>query len=289
MLVSTIIPAYNAAAFVREAVDSALAQEGVEQEIIVVNDGSTDATPQILAEYGDRIRVITQENRGVAASRNAGAAVARGEWLAFLDSDDIWRPRKLARQLATAEDQTQLVFALRENFGQPERVALFLPNPPDELVVNTFQVLLIDNWVTTSTVILRRASFERVGGFEVSRDLMGCEDWDLWLRLAAKGERFAFVSEPLVRYRWHGGGITSRFAQVHRARLLVFQRALNLGPVVEPSTQRKAMANLWATSAWVAEPASRWTAAWWYLRAVSYEPARLGLYKSALRCVVGRI
>src|SRR5688572_33231336 len=98
--VSVVIPAYNAAAFIRETIDSALAQTYRDFEVIVVNDGSTDDTMARLREFGSRIRVHEQSNSGVATARNSGVKIATGSWIAFLDSDDLWMPQKLERQLA---------------------------------------------------------------------------------------------------------------------------------------------------------------------------------------------
>src|SRR5687767_5658816 len=113
--VSVIVPAYNAAAFVAEAIDSALAQSHPELEVIVVDDSSTDDTPAVLQSYGNRITVHRQDNRGVSAARNTGAQLATGEWIAFLDADDVWRPDKITQQLRIA--QAPLVYSDRFNFG----------------------------------------------------------------------------------------------------------------------------------------------------------------------------
>jgi len=108
--ISVIIPAYNHARYLAEAIDSVLAQTYAPLEIIVVDDGSTDGTPAVAASYGDRIRYIRQENAGVGAARNNGIAAARGEYLAFLDSDDIWLPEKLEREIALFDADPQLGF-----------------------------------------------------------------------------------------------------------------------------------------------------------------------------------
>ena len=113
--VSAIIPAYNADSFIREAVDSALGQTHTDVEVIVVDDSSTDDTASVLQSYGERIIVHRQPNGGVAAARNAGARLASGRWVAFLDADDVWLPTKIERQLAVAS--TPLSYTNRFNFG----------------------------------------------------------------------------------------------------------------------------------------------------------------------------
>src|SRR5689334_19825269 len=117
MSVSVLIPVYNGAQFIREAVDSVLAQRDVTVEVIVIDDGSTDETSRILESYGDSIRVLRQKNGGHVNARNNGAKLAHGEWLAFLDADDMWQPEKLARQLAIATPEIGMVYTNRENFG----------------------------------------------------------------------------------------------------------------------------------------------------------------------------
>src|SRR5262245_48697084 len=110
MRVSAIIPAYNAAPFIEQAVASALAQKGVDTEVIIVDDGSTDGTWEKLERFGDRIWKVRQSNGGPAKARNHGARLATGDWLAFLDADDEWAPDKLAKQLALARDGIDLVY-----------------------------------------------------------------------------------------------------------------------------------------------------------------------------------
>jgi len=109
-VVSVVIPAYNAAWCVGQAIDSALAQSFVDREIIVVDDGSTDDTPRVLAGYGSRIRIVSKPNGGLSSARNAGVAAAQGEFVAFLDADDRWLPAKLARQVALMREEPRLAF-----------------------------------------------------------------------------------------------------------------------------------------------------------------------------------
>jgi glycosyltransferase involved in cell wall biosynthesis len=206
--VSVIVPVYNRPAFVRQAVDSALAQEcpgGF--EVVVVDDGSTDGTPKVLASYGDRIRVVTQSNGGVARARNAGFAAARGEYFALLDSDDIWLPGKLAAQLALLDAHPEAGFAHSdvEEFFEDEPGRKWTRRPAivsGDLV----RTLLRRNVIHTMTVMLRRRAVEEVGDFDPKYP--PCEDWDLWLRIA---EHRPVVGDARawVRTRVHEGGISA--------------------------------------------------------------------------------
>ena len=206
--VSVIVPVYNRPVYVRQAIVSALAQEcpgGF--EIVVVDDGSTDETPAVLASYGAQIRVVRQANGGVARARNAGLEAARGEFFALLDSDDVWRPGKLAAQVELLDANPGAGFAHSD-------VAEFFESGPQttwtrrpEIVSgNVVRVLLRRNLIHTMTVMLRRRAIEEVGNFDPRYP--PCEDWDLWLRIA---ERRPIVGDPRawVETRVHEGGISA--------------------------------------------------------------------------------
>ena len=209
--VSVIVPVFNRPRFVREAVGSALAQECPGgREVVVVDDGSTDGTPQVLASFGDRIRVVRQENAGPSHARNRGIAEARGDLVAFLDSDDVWLPGKLAAQVAVldAAPQACLVHSDVEEFFE-ERSGRAWTRRPEVLGGRVLRALLRRNFVHTMTVVLRRSSLAALAGaapFDAAYP--PCEDWDLWLRLAERSE-FAADPVPRVRTRVHEGGISA--------------------------------------------------------------------------------
>ena len=195
--VSTIIATYNNEATVGQAIDSALAQEFAGQEIIVVNDGSTDATPRILAAYGDQIRVIDQTNQGVSRSRIPAAAVAEGKYLAFLDADDIWLAGRLERTCAALERNPRATVAFSDVIPLDEDgsygaqwVVGRAPSLAD---------LLTRGWrIYPSAVTMRRSTFIRCGGF--NEQLTNLSDVYLWLRAREHGE-FEYVREALTIYR----------------------------------------------------------------------------------------
>ncbi|HYL81892.1 MAG TPA: glycosyltransferase, partial [Candidatus Acidoferrum sp.] len=189
-LVSVIIPTYNSAGFVVEAVRSVLAQTHSPVEIIVVDDGSTDATAESLRPYAERIRYLYQQNRGVAAARNAGIAVARGDLLAFLDADDMWVPDKLERQLACLDRRPQVGVThadARHCYVDSGRQCA---RPPlaRQFDGNCYTDLFFGNRIVTSSVMVKRHCLEAVGGFDETIRAASVEDYDLWLRLARRYE-----------------------------------------------------------------------------------------------------
>lgn len=219
-LVSVITPTYNRAHLLPRALESVLSQDFGDLELIVVDDGSTDETPEVVAGLADpRIRYIRfPENRGIGAARHAGVAAARGEFIAFIDSDDVWLPGKLAYQVTLFQcyPQVDVVFADYRNihmdrgteasgFAQTRLGFRVLTASPLELGVRRVvdglpRGLLLANFLATPTVMLRRRVFTAVGNFR--SDLSGPEDFEFWWRAAVKGACFAYTTRPLiVRYK----------------------------------------------------------------------------------------
>lgn len=286
-LVSTIIPAYNCESYIGQAVESALQQTDVDVEVIVVDDGSTDRTWQVLDRFDGQISRVRKENGGPARARNHGAGLASGEWVAFLDADDEWLPDKLARQLELADGQTGLIYTDRFNTGHLERVGARQSDSVELWEGSIFEPLLLDNFITTSSVLIRRGRFEELGGFDESPTLLGVEDWDLWLRHAADGQ-VKLCREPLVRYRWHPGSLSSNFDHLSSARLEVIRRALGLpGNKANRRLARRAYARAWECSAWFVASANRKKALSWYLRSACFWPWNGAAYKGMLKCVLG--
>lgn len=197
-IVSVIIPAYNAAWCVCRAVDSVLAQDFRDYELIVVDDGSTDDTAAVLAAYGDALRVVGKPNGGLSSARNAGINVARGEYVAFLDADDWWLPTKLSRQVAFMEARPELLFCSTTTMVQtPEgrRLADWRCGRSDRPALECIFALNAHVAGSGSAVLARREAFARAGGFDES--LRSLEDIDMWMRLAALGG-YACIDEPLA-------------------------------------------------------------------------------------------
>ena len=253
-LVSVVIPAYNCARFIREALDSALLQDYPALEVIVVDDGSTDDTGAILASYGERIRLLSQPNRGCAAARNAGVAHARGKYIAFLDGDDAWSPCKITYQLEALGKAGYKLAYSRFIVWRPEADGHYLPaehvfstegvaHVSDcELVTGyTYDALLKDCMVWTSTVLVEKAVLDEAGGFDETLELG--EDYDLWLRLSRNLPMLG-LEQPTALYRQHPCSIT-REARETNYEYLVLNRALALwgpGSAPEPGAMRARLA-----------------------------------------------
>jgi glycosyltransferase involved in cell wall biosynthesis len=173
-----VIPAYNAAGTLKRALESALAQTLPPKSIVVVDDGSPDGEElaAIVAATPGPIRLVRQANAGPAAARNRGVAEVGSTWIAFLDADDSWMPDKMERQLALADDgKIGLLYGMTSASTRP---------PPEFI---DFDTLWIRNRIGTSMVVVRRAAYEGVAGFDEDRSLIGAEDYNLWLRMAAAG------------------------------------------------------------------------------------------------------
>ena len=228
-LFSAIIPAYNRAAFVGQAIDSALNQH-VLTEVIVVDDESTDETPAVCAAFGERILYVRQPNRREGAARNAGAARARGTYFAFLDSDDFWLPGKLEGDLSRFEqpDRPALVYSRGRNVDPDGRTIgeRKLEHPQGDV----FWPLAREAFMPMSTVAVRADAFRSCGGFVEDRDLSGTADWELWIRLAARWP-VGFVPQTATCIRVHPRNMSADPGWMERAMLSGVQHALQ-DPVV---------------------------------------------------------
>jgi len=183
MRVSVVIPTYNSAALVVEAVRSALAQSHIPAEVIVVDDGSTDDTGQRLAAFGPPVRYVHQVNQGVAGARNRGIREATCDLIAFLDADDVWHPRKLEMQVECLRGEPALGLIGTSVVDWPnEAFPAFDESARPRPVVVRLNDFVVRNHFTTSSIVVRRDVLERVGHFD--RALQGPEDYDLWLRVA---------------------------------------------------------------------------------------------------------
>lgn len=290
--VSVVIPALNAEEYIGRALECALGQVGVFPEVIVVDDGSSDQTLAIVEQLSDRVRILKCDRGGPAKARNLGARVATGEWLGFLDADDEWMPEKLDRQLALTNEQVDLVYTDRYNIGSANHVSELQSAGQSLFEGQIFDELLQNNFITLSSVLIRKSRFLDMGGFDESPEMLGVEDWDLWLRYALDGGEIALCREPLTSYRWHGGQISKNHRERALGRAAVVQKALSgarrLGRPTSTGTAFRAMASAWETSGWFAAPTDPWHAFGWFARSACYWPFRIRIYKAMIKCCIGK-
>ncbi len=224
MRVSVIIPTYNRAAWMIEAVASVLAQTYRDFELFVVDDGSTDGTLAALASFGGKIKVLRREERqGVSAARNLGARAATGDWLAFLDSDDLWLPDKLARQVGYLQANPDLVICQTGETWIRNGVRVNPPEACRKVAGDIFLPSLARCLVSPSAVMLNLRLFEEMGGFDES--LPAAEDYDLWLRIAWR-HPVGLLPEPLVIKRGGHDDQLSRQWGLDRFRIRALRKLL---------------------------------------------------------------
>jgi teichuronic acid biosynthesis glycosyltransferase TuaG len=230
--VSIITPAYNAERFIRATVDSVRNQTETNWELLVVDDGSTDETVAIINRYaaGDaRIHLLRQSNAGPSAARNHGMRSARGEFFAFLDSDDQWLPEFLAHQLAVFErhPETSLVTGNAYYLGGP-RDGQTRRRPSEGYPVLTLENIIQNDSAVFIMTVFRREVFERLGGLDEGQ--WTSEDYDFWIRAAMAGFVFRVSTTPLALYRRHDGSLSADSARMVRGILHTYAKALPACP-----------------------------------------------------------
>lgn len=217
------MPAHNAVAFVGEALRSALEQTFDDLEIVVVDDGSTDATADLAASFGDVVRVVRQPNRGPGAARNHGIREARGRFIAFLDADDLWDADMVRSQVEALRADPALGLVFTNCWYTDGRRLVPVVRTAQRIAHSglVFARLLHENFIVTSTVMARRECLEAAGGFD--EDLPVSEDYDLWLRLC-RTYPVRFIDRPLVRYRIHAQGTFRDLGKRLAARARIFAK-----------------------------------------------------------------
>lgn len=298
--VSVVIPTYNRKRYLPEALASIWAQTRPADEIIVVDDGSTDGTAAELQKLRRPMTYLRQENAGPSAARNRGLRAARSEWVAFLDSDDLWLPDKLRVQLDFLHDHPRVDFAFGTQVNLRDGVADAVPEILNagvyrELqqargdVRNFFTLLLRTNPIPTSSVIFRRTRLPAVGYFD--ERFWRCEDLDLWLRFALQAT-IGFIDQPLVAKRAQGDNLINDYVKLWSAHLEVVRalpaRHPELGLPGDAGWRRAVAGTLYRLGSFelshgrTAE-ANRWFAElrWHELPALSRDQA-LALIKKAL-------
>ncbi len=225
-LVSVIIPTYNRGWIIKEAIDSVLAQDYRDFELIVVDDGSTDNTPEVLDAYRGTIKVFRQENKGVSAARNRGIAEASGRFIAFLDSDDLWLPQKLSRQVEFFNTTPDALICQTEEVWIRSGVRV---NPkkrhqkPSGMIFEPSLALCL---VSPSAVMIRRSLLEIVGNFDET--LPACEDYDLWLRISCRFPVYRIDTPLIIKRGGHEDQLSASFG-LDRFRIKAIKKSVESG------------------------------------------------------------
>jgi len=230
--IAVVIPAYNAERFIAESLNAVLSQTRPPDEVIVVDDGSTDSTMDELQRFRHETRIFTQSNRGAGGAYTRGFAAASSQYVARCDADDVWEPIKLERQLGTLVDHPSIdvAFTGALNFGPADLPAWEGPwhPPPDKGLLDRRRFarhMYRYCFICASTAIVRRSLFDRLGGFVAHHP---CEDYDYWLRALKVGATFFYDPAILVRYRRHSGSVTSDLLRMHRATYQVHRWHVDL-------------------------------------------------------------
>lgn len=241
--VSVVIPAHDAASTLEATIASVLNQSHSPAEIFVIDDGSTDATPEIARAYGSSVTCLSTPNRGVSAARNTGIAESRAEFVAFLDADDMWEPTKLERQLQMLDADSQAgisTTAMRRVDGDGRELAVI----PIEAHADACEALLLSSMVLgpVSSALARRGLLDELGGFDAR--FSQCADWDFFLRAALR-TRFAIANEALVAYRSAGDNMSANIELLERDTLSVLEQFFSTAPSKYQRLKRKAYGNHW--------------------------------------------
>ncbi len=229
-LISIIVPIYNTEAYLAETIASVLAQTYSKWELLLIDDGSTDESARICKTYSEqdqRISYHFKNNGGQASARNLGIKISKGDWIAFLDADDLWLPEKLSHQIEDIrEKQPDFLYGLG---------FYYYPEKDNQLVsydwivgersaANFFQILYTSCAVNTNTVMIKKSLLQEVGLFNEAPVMRGTEDWDLWLRIAKKVQRIYGSPNRDVYYRIHGNGIHHQHVRMLRGKLAIYEQ-----------------------------------------------------------------
>ncbi len=273
MKVSIIIPAYNSMKFLPETLASVWQQTFSDFEVLIVDDGSSDNIKEWVSQIDDaRLKLIAQVNQGASAARNTGIKAARGEYIAFLDADDIWMPTKLETHVSYLDKNPDvgLVYswtAITDAEGKPTGRVM---TPADE--GDVWKKILVRNIVVCPSVLVRRCCFDKVGLFIDS--LRFNEDWEMWIRIASQYQ-FAVIKEPLVYYRQHPNNTSKKWQSMQDGYKFVIEKTFQSVPSKLKYLKNHSYGNANIILAWKAiqSQAQDWNlAASFRARAVSYYP-----------------
>ena len=288
-LVSIVIPTYNHAPMLQRALATVVEQTYQNWNAIVVNNFSTDNTLEVVAAFNDpRIQCVNFRNNGViGASRNEGIALATGKYVAFLDSDDTWFPTKLEKCVEILESGSDLV-CHAEYWIDESRKSRLVAYGPSEAATH-HNLIYKGNRISTSATVVRTALLKEVHGFDVSPELISTEDYDLWIRLAAKSDKFAFISEPLGEYHRHDNNVSANIEKHLAAELALLAKHFSANTRFENMVarrRRKALAYYGAGRS-LHRTRNHFLALQKYSRSLVIWPLSLRLYAAVMLSLMG--
>jgi glycosyltransferase involved in cell wall biosynthesis len=241
-LVSVIIPTYNGGSWIRETLRSALRQSYGNLETIVVDDGSQDSTSQVLREFSGRVRVIRTARSGIGRARNAGVDCAHGEYLAFLDHDDLWAEQKISRQVEFLERHPEIavLYADADEFdGAGTHAKSFFGKHPELASgVDIAKAMVLKRAIPLMSTVMIRAAFLREHGIRFHPDASGVDDLWLLLAIRLRGGHFAGLDERLVKRRLHGANLSDNHYNRFSRRLTIYRDLIQCFPEAPARTRR---------------------------------------------------
>lgn len=240
-LVSVIIPTYNRAPYLKEAIDSVLSQDFRDFELIVIDDGSTDGTPNLLESYGGTLCSVYQERRGVSAARNTGIAHAKGTFVAFLDSDDLWLPKKVSVQVDFFQRNSDALICQTEEIWIRNGIRVNSKKRHKKCSGDIFEKALPLCIVSPSAVMMKKVLFDQLGLFDESFPV--CEDYDLWLRVSARYPIYLIETPLIVKRGGHDDQLSRSCEGIDRFRIKALQKILK-GGVLSDGQYRAALKTL---------------------------------------------
>ena len=287
---SVVMAAKNYARFIRQAVDSVLAQTFADWELIVVDDGSADDTEAVVRPYliDHRIRYVRSDALGQSRAKNLGVGLTAGEFVAFLDADDAWLPTKLERQLEVfrATPAVGVCFSARRIIDEAGNELPGNGGPTPDQRGDVLRAVFRKNFVCFSSVVIRRAVFDHVGGFDPDLDLS--IDYDLWLRVAAH-HPFDFAPEPLVLYRTGHGNLSKKLSDRVATAVSIMTRAVFRRGLRDRIPRREVgegYASTYRALGYVMRESEPVTAMRWYWRAAKWSGRPNGAVRGLLACAV---
>ena len=250
LTVSVVIPNYNYGRFLAEAIESVLQQDYACKEIIVVDDGSTDNSLELLTGYEGKVQVIRQINSGVGAARNTGVKYSTGDIIAFLDADDYWAPDKIKQQVESFEGDGEVGLVscgMREFDSERKTIQYFVESIKGKIAsqILEFREKII---VSGSAITVRRDIFELAGGFDERKELHPSEDWEFCYRVS-RISKMDFIPRALVHYRNHGNNAHLKIHNMEKAMVLAYQKIYENPPPEILALRRKSYGNLYSVLA----------------------------------------